>query len=375
MDLEESDFTSQVVGDAQLMNNLPRKSELVKSGLIGSIAFCDGKSCRGLFDFMTTYPDFIMEFHPQGLIIKNCLTHKPGVYDTVSYMVFKGTKQYDYTFCPENIPGDGQKDYICIKVSSATVYGYVKKNKATTSIIFELKNNSRAMTVTVINGITKLPYYLSYQIVPMVTYNLPDIITNYDIPHNIKITSELFSSAMNNMGIKHENVLYDFKLNIFKDGISLSTNAPGVGSIPYGNTEGQMVKFSLKHQVAKRLAKIHKICQRTPVAIACLDNSLFKIWLNVGSYSEMVIYQFPDPDASDSLNQYSQYILQPMQHQSFNPTPVKQISTICDDPAIIQHQPVQKIMPINLPNYLLPIAQIKISDFIPTSQINQEEKN
>ena len=304
MDLEESDFTSQIVGDAQLMNNLPRKSELIKSGLIGSIAFCDGKSCRGLFDFMTTYSEFIMEFHSQGLIIKQCLMHKPGVYDTISYMVFKGNKQYDYTFCPENITCDGPKDYICVKVNSSTVFGYVKKNKATTSIIFELKNNSRSMTVSVINGITKMSYYLTYTLVPMVTYNIPQSITNPDLQHNIKITSELFSSVMNNMGIKHENVLYDFKLNIFKDGISLSTNAPGVGSIPYGNIEGPLNKFSLKHQVAKRLAKIHKISQRTGVAITCLDNSLFKIWLNVGSYSEMVIYQFPDPDASDNITQY-----------------------------------------------------------------------
>lgn len=360
MDLEESDFTSQAIGDAQLMNNLPKKNELIKSGLIGSITFCDGKSIKSLFDFMTTYTDFIMEFHPQGLIIKQCLMHKPNVYDTVSYMVFKGNKQCDYNFYPENIPGEGTKDYICVKVNSATVFGYVKKNKATTSIIFQLKNNSPTMMVNVINGITTLPYFLPYTLVPMITYNIPGTITDPNIIPNMKPTSELFSSAMINMGVKHENVLYDFKLNIYKEGISFSTNAPGVGSIPYGNIDGSFNKFSLKNQVSKRLAKLCKISQRTPVGITCLDNTLFKISINVGSYSEMVIYQFPDPDASDNMSQYNQYMMQygaQMQQGNINPQMLQyqqQLQLMQNQQMQLPHQQSSIMPPSVLPSVVNP---------------------
>lgn len=350
MDLEEREIHSQSIGDANLLNCLPNKSDMIKSGLIASISFCDGKSTKAVFDYMLAYPDFTIEFHPQGVIFKEILMYKSGCIDTASYVIFKGDKQLEYNFCPQNIPGDGDKSHICIKVNSATISSYVKKNKATTLVRFELNVNSSRIIVNVINGGVIIPYYLEYKVVPMATFPIPSKLADPNTPANLRITSELFSAAMVNVGMKYNNVLYDFNINIFNDGIYVRTDAPGVGGIPHGKVDGSSINFQVKNNVAKRLAKICKISPRTPVTITAIDENVFKIWSNVGSYAEIIIYQYPNPDASISCrdNSVNQHVGFQLGYQMPSIQPVLS--------GISYGGPLNQQMPTNALSSLVPVS-------------------
>lgn len=299
MDLDERDSELQSIGDAQLLKYLPTKTDAEASGLVASFSTCDGKFTKALFDYISANPEFVFEFHHQGVIIRSILTdNETGQYDTISYMIFNGKKQLEYTFCPRNIPGRNgtekttEEEFICIKVNSSSVLSYVKKNKATTLVRFEFNINNPRMNIQVINGGIISPFFLEYKIVPKLPLPIPGQITNPSTESNFTMTTELFSTAMVNMSSKYSGVLYDFGISVFNNGIYIWTDAPGVGGISHGKQSGTPISFQLKNSVAKRLAKLCKISPRSPVTITALDSSIFKLCSNIGS-CEITIYQFP----------------------------------------------------------------------------------
>lgn len=292
MDLDDRDSEMQSIGDAQLLKYLPSKTDAEASGLVASFSTCDGKFTKALFDYISVNPEFVFEFHSQGVIVRSILTdNETGQHDTISYMVFKGKKQLEYTFCPQNIPGDN-KNSICLKVSSSSVLSYVKKNKATTLVRFEFNANNPRMNVQVINGGITSPFFLEYKIVPEISFPISGKIVDPELQSNFPMTTELFSASMVNMSAKYSGVSYDFGIAVFNDGVYIWTEAPGVGGIPYGKQSGTPISFSLKNSVAKRLAKLCKICPRSPVTITAVDSSVFKICSGIGT-CEIIIYQFP----------------------------------------------------------------------------------
>ena len=53
------------IEDSQLIRNLPSKNDAISSGLIASFSFSDGKSTKALFDYMTMYSKFTIDFQKQ----------------------------------------------------------------------------------------------------------------------------------------------------------------------------------------------------------------------------------------------------------------------------------------------------------------------
>ncbi len=313
MDLDEQEVQMQSAGDANLMKILPSENDALSSGLVALFTLNDGKSVKSLFDFMTSYPEFTIEFHPEGLQIQETLIDsKTGQIDMSSYMIFKGKDLVKYIFCPQNLPSGFSQDSISIKVSSQTFYTYVKKNKTTTVINVEYNIKNPKLLVSVTNGSTTTPFYLDFKIVPKSICQIPPKLIDPNIRTDCKFTSELLSANMAIVSSKHMNILYDFSISIFKEGFYVCSDASGVGGIHCGKTEGSSFRFSLKNAVGKRLTKLCKISPRSTVSFFALDSSVFKITCPTGSYGVMFIFQYPKMD-SQVLSNYQQLSYNTMQ--------------------------------------------------------------
>lgn len=306
MDLDEQEVQAQSAGDANLMKILPSENDALSTGLVALFTLNDGKSIKALFDFMTAYPEFTIEFHPEGLQIQETLIDsKTGQIDMASYMIFKGKDLVKYIFCPQNLPTGTSQDSVSIKVSAQTFYTYVKKNKATTVINVEYNIRNPKLSVSVTNGSTTTPFYLDFRVVPKAICQIPPRLLDPNIKTECRFTSELLSANMAIVSSKHMNILYDFNIAIFKEGFYVCSDASGVGGISCGKTEGSSYRFALKNAVGKRLTKLCKISPRSTVSFIALDSSLFKITCPTGSYGVMFIFQYPKME-SQILSNYQQ---------------------------------------------------------------------
>lgn len=293
------------IEDSQLIRNLPSKNDAISSGLIASFSFSDGKSTKALFDYMTMYSKFTIDFHVRGIQFTGILLdEKNNSLDNASYMIFKSEQLVEYIFCPENMDRINQ-DSICLQLSSYSINNCLKQNKATTVFRFEYNINNPKISISVSNGATQMLYYLDFEIVETKMCPVQGNIVKSSITPNFKLTSELFSSTNKNISVKYNNILYDFNVSIYSEGFYIATEAPGVGGIPYGKNQGEAITFALKNCIAKRFAKLCKISPRSTVSLFAIDDNVFKISLAICGYGEMIIFQYPKQKGFQSLVQKS----------------------------------------------------------------------
>lgn len=293
MELDDNNSDMLNIEDSQLIRNLPSKNDAISSGLIASFSFSDGKSTKALFDYMTIYSKFTIDFHVRGIQFTGILNdEKNNCLDTASYMIFKSEQLVEYIFCPENMNRSDQES-VCLQIASYDINNCLKQNKATTVFRFEYNINNPRIAISVSNGPIQMPYFINFEIVESKICPVEGNIVKSSIGPNFKLTSELFSCANKIMAMKYNNILYDFNISIYSEGFHISTEAPGVGGMSYGKNDGNPISFPLKNCIAKRLAKLCKISPRSTVSLCAIDENVFKISFSICGYGEMVIFQFP----------------------------------------------------------------------------------
>lgn len=329
MDLEEKESAeNQSLGDTKLINLISLKDDAISAGLTLAIGLGDGKCSKAMFDMLSAFPSIIIEAFAHGFQIIGINTNKDSKTNSdnmITYMTFKKEKIAEYFFYPKNIRTNDGKILSSITFSLATsqINSALKKCKATTIMRFEWNSNQPKVCLHITNGASTIPYFLDTNFTQSFPCPLPSNISNPKLEPNFKMTSELFSTAMATAALKYDNHGYDFNFIIHANGITVQTKAPGVGKLPYGNTNDAGIEFLLENSVSKHLCKVHKITPRGTILITALDRNVFKITLPIGSCGDGFIFQFPKPNIPTSQynnNQYQQlqYQQQPqLQYQQY----------------------------------------------------------
>lgn len=317
MDLDGEDLTEiKSAGDTQLMKIIPSKSDALSSGIIASFSMCGGKAIKALFNYLTEYQKFNFDFYKQGFQIDGIKMYENNTIDTLSYVIYKADKLLEYIFCPQNIPGCETRETISIKVSSKEIFSYLKKTKAQTSIRIELNRHTPKLILYVINGGTSKPFYIDYEFCMSTPCPISGDILKPDLVANYKTLIEVFSSEMASQSTKYGGTLYDFNLAVYREGIYVWSNAPGVGGVQYGKVEDTYLRFQLPVESAKRWSTLFKISPNATLSIFALDENIIKFYMPVTTSGEMYVFQFPkatNPMLTNLLAQRNAYPQMQMQ--------------------------------------------------------------
>lgn len=287
---------NQSAGDAHLIRMIVPADDAAATGRIVSFSFGDGKCTGALFQFLSTFSNIFIEFFPHGFQIMGMLINKTSKsYDMISYMTFKKDKIFEYSFFPQNIRSNSDRSInsLTVKLVTTQITSGFKKAKGSTVLRFELKNDNPKFEMFVINGASVIPHFLDYEIIQSIPCPIHSSIVDQKTEPNHKLTSELLASIINTAGAKYNNVAYDYRISIYKGGITMQTNAPSMGIVPFGEISGEPLVFNLEHSTTKYLNKLHKITPRGTILITAVDNSIFKISMPIGSCGDGFIFQYP----------------------------------------------------------------------------------
>lgn len=317
MDADDRDAEYQSVGDAHMIKLIPQEDMSVANGTIMSISLNDGKVIQNIFTLMKICTYIHLQCTEEGFSFIGLYTNKQSKMqktmseqrkDMVFYLTFKKDRIPEYFFCPNNLNIDmpGGKKTLTFVLSMNQITTMLKKTKikATTSLRFDLNGKTGAFAMYIVDGISVIPYTLTWHLDYPIKDVIPEKITNPKLTPNYKISVELFYKMINAAASKSDNVAYDFRIAIHKGGVAAQTDAPGVGAIPYGTMGENPDVFNLFHDSTKYFGLLHKITPRSTILLTSVDNTIFKVTFPIGSAGEGFIFQFPKQDASTILEQH-----------------------------------------------------------------------
>lgn len=280
-------------GDSQLVRMVPSRSDAVSSGIFASFSLSGGKSIKALFNYLTEYDKFTFDFYQQGFQIDGVKLNTNGTIDTLSYMIYKADRLIEYIFCPQNVPGYENNKSISVRVSSKNFYSFLKKTRASTSIRVELNKTVGKLILYVINGGTCKPFYLDYEWCHSTPCPISGEIINPSLPPNHKTLIEVFCAEMSSQSTKYGEILYDFNIAIYSEGIFVWSDAPGPGGTAYGKTQGEYIQFQLSVECAKRWQTLFRISINATLSLYAINNEVLKLCMPISSAGEMYIFQYP----------------------------------------------------------------------------------
>lgn len=339
---------NQSIGDALMTKMIPQEDAAVVNGTVLSISLGDGKVSQNLISFMKNCTNIYLQCSEDGFQFIGTLANKNSKNERTSdkdnsmvfYLNFKKDKIAEYFFCPSNLDFEitGGKKTLTFILSMNQITNLLKKTKmkATTILRFDLNGRTKTFAMYIINGVSVIPYTLNVGISETIKDIIPVQIADLKITPNYKFSVELFYTMINAAAAKSDNVAYDFRLAIYKGGVAIKTDAPGIGPIPYGKTSENPFIFDLPHESTKYFGLIHKITPRATLLLTAVDDTVFKVSFPIGSCGEGFIFQFPKPNSAKMIEyqaqsvpviewqqqhsgwqqQYSGYTSQPSIHQN-----------------------------------------------------------
>lgn len=355
MDSDDRDAENQSVGDAHMIKLIPQEDTSVANGTVLSISLSDGKVMQNLFAFMKICTFIYLQCTEEGFSFIGTYTNKQSKGkentseqrpDMVFYLTFTKDRIPEYFFFPNNMGVDmaGGKKTLTFVLSMNQISTMLKKTKikATTIFRFDLNGKTNMFAMYIVDGISIIPYTLSFQMSYPIKDIVPEKITDHKLPTNYRFSVELLYKMINAAASKSDNVAYDFKIAIHKGGVAAKTDAPCVGAIPYGTMRENPHVFTLSHESTKYFGQIHKITPRGTVRLTAIDDTVFKVVFPIGSFGEAFIFQFPKQE-SNTIIEYQQ-------------AQISNTSTWNQPSQLVYNSNWQQPSSINSPNGNIPVA-------------------